>query len=82
MTGKCKCSVFTKKVIFQEMDTVYTDLLSLLLFRSNPMHENTLSACVLVPGTHRYFLASLANFGYSFFLAFHQSGEFLPASKG
>ena len=71
-----------KKVIFQEMDTVYTDLLSLLLFRSNPMHENTLSACVLVPGTHRYFLASLANVGYSSFLAFHQSRKFLSAPKG
>ena len=82
MTGKCKCSVFTKKVIFQEMDTVYTDLLSLLLFRSNPMHENTLSACVLVPDTHRYFLASLGTVGYSSFLALYQSREFMSASKG
>ena len=56
------------------MDTVSTDLLSLLLLRSNPVHENTLSACVLVPGTHRYFLA---NVGYSSFLAFHQSRKFL-----
>ena len=71
-----------KKVIFQEMDTVSTDLLSLLLFRSNPMHENTLSACVLVPDTHRYFLASLANVGYSSFLAFHQSRKFLSVPKG
>ena len=71
-----------KKVIFQEMDTVSTDLLSLLLFRSNPMHENNLSACVLVPGTHKYFLASLANVGYSSFLAFHQSRKFLSAPKG
>ena len=50
MTGKCKCSVFTKKVIFQE--------------------------------THRYILASPANVGYSSFLAFHQSREFLSAPKG
>ena len=57
------------------MDTVYTDLLSLLLFRSNPMHQNTLSACVLVPGTHRYFLANLANVACSSFLAAHQSRE-------
>ena len=45
------------------------------------MHENTLSACVLVPGSHSYFLASLANVGYSSFLALRQS-EFLSASKG
>ena len=54
-------------------------MLSLLLFRSNPIHENTLSACVLVPGTHRYFLASLANVGYSSFLDYHQSRKFLSA---
>ena len=50
VTGKCKCSVFTKKNVFQE--------------------------------THRFFLASLANVGYSSFLAFHQSREFLSATKG
>ena len=50
MTGKCKCSVFTKKVIFQE--------------------------------THRYFRPSLAKVGYSSFLAFHQSREFLSVPKG
>ena len=49
MTGKCKCSMFTKN-IFQE--------------------------------THRFFIASLANVGYSSFLAFHQSREFLSAPKG
>ena len=64
------------------MDTVYPYMLSLLLFRSQPIHENTLSGCVLVPGTLRYFLASLANLGYSFFLALHQSREVLSASKG
>ena len=51
------------------------DTLSLLLFRSHPIHENELSACVLVPGTHRYFLASLDNVRYSFFLAHHKSRE-------
>ena len=57
-------------------------MLSLLLLRSHPIHKNTLSTCVLVPGTHRYFLASLGTVGYSSFLALHQSREFLSASKG
>ena len=56
-------------------------MLNLLLLRSHPIPENTLSAC-MVPGTHRYFLASLANVGYSSFLAFHRSREFLSAPKG
>ena len=32
--------------------------------------------------THRFFIASLANVGYSSFLAFHQSRDFLSAPKG
>ena len=64
------------------MDTVPPDMLSLLLFRSHPIHENTLLACVLVPGTHGYFLASLDNVGHSSFLALCKSREFLSVSKG
>ena len=77
-------SVHKSQVIFQEscMDTVSPDMFSLLLFKSNPIHEKTLSTCVLVPDTHMYFLASLANDEYSSFLALHQSREFLSASKG
>ena len=60
------------------MDTVSSDMFSLLLFRSHPIQENTLSAC-MVPGTRRYFLA---NVGYSSFLALHLSREFWSASKG
>ena len=52
-------------------------MLSLLLFRNHPIHKNTLSACVLVPDTHRYFLASLANVGCFSFLALCKSREFL-----
>ena len=55
-------------------------MLSLLLLRSHPIHKN--STCVLVPGTHRYFLASLGTVGYSSFLALYQSREFMSASKG
>ena len=43
------------------MDTVSSDMFSLLLFRSHPIQEKTLSACALVPGTRMYFLASLAS---------------------
>ena len=63
------------------MDTVPPDMLSLLLFRSHPIHENTLLACVLVPGTYKYFLASLDNVDSSF-LALCKSREFLSVSKG
>ena len=84
MSDKCKCSVLQNQIIFQESctDKVSPDMLSLLLLRSHPIHKNTLSTCVLVPGTHRYFLASLGTVGYSSFLALHQSREFLSASKG
>ena len=77
-------SVHKSQVIFQEscMDTVSPDMFSLLLFKSNPIHEKTLSTCVLVPDTHRYFLASLGTVGYSSFLALYQSREFMSASKG
>ena len=85
MTDKCKCSVFTKaKLSFKKVAWTQSPLtlFSLLLFRSNPIHEKTLSTCVLVPDTQRYFLASLANNEYSSFLALHESREFLSASKG
>ena len=64
-------SVHKTKLSFKNscMDTVSPDMLSLLSFRSHPMHKNTLSACMLVPGTHMYFLASLANVRRSSFLA-------------
>ena len=55
-----KCSLKFKNSC---IDTVSPDMLGLLLFNNHPIHENTLSACVLVPGTHRYFLASLASVG-------------------
>ena len=64
------------------IDTVSPDMLSLLLFNNHPIHENTLSAWVLVPGTHRYFLASLTSVGYSSFFARHQSNEFFSVSTG
>ena len=43
--------------------TLSPDRLSLLLLRSHPIQLKTLSACVLVAGTHRYFLTSLARVG-------------------
>ena len=48
--------------------TLSPDMLSLLLLRSHPIQENTLSAesaWVLVAETHRYFLANLTKVGYS-----------------
>ena len=77
-------SVHKTKLSFMNncLDKVSPDMLSLLFFKSHPMHENILSICLLVFGTPRYFLASLANAGYPFFLALHQSREFLSASKG
>ena len=45
--------------------TLPPDMLTLLLLRSHPIQENTLSAWVLVAETHRYFLANLTKVGYS-----------------
>ena len=96
MTDKCKCLVFTKPsyISFKKscMDKISPDMLSLLLFRSNPIQltvlcsrlsplENTLSAFVLVPGT-QVLPGRLASVKDSSFLALHQSREFLSASKG
>ena len=71
-------SLYKTKLSFKNscMNTIFPDMLNLLLFK-----REHLPACVLVPGTHRNFLASLANVGYSSFLALHQSREFLSASK-
>ena len=52
------------------------DMFSLLLFRSHPIQENTLSA------RHTQVIASLDNVGYSSFLTLYMSREFLSASKG
>ena len=42
-----------------EEETRSPDKLSILLFSRKPNQMKTLLACVLVDGTHRYFLASL-----------------------
>ena len=73
MTGKCRCSVFTKKLSSKKC------CLNRASSCSGEHHENTLSACVHCAG------ASLANIGYSSFLAFlafQQAREFLSAPKG
>ena len=44
--------------------TLSPDRLSLLLLSRKPIQLKTRSACVLVAGTQRNFLASLTRFGY------------------
>ena len=48
-------------------------MLRRLLMSSQPIQLKTLSACVLVAGTQRYFFASLAKVGKSSSLECHQS---------
>ena len=52
--------------------TLSTDRLSLLLLSRKPIQLKTRSACVLVAGTQRNFLASLTRFGYCSCLPLHQ----------
>ena len=92
MTDKCKCLVFTKPSYFSRIVARTKCPLTCSASSCSRATPSTraysrpvcwcqaLSASSLVSGTPRYFLASLANFGYSFFLALHQSREFLSAS--
>ena len=52
------------------METLSPDKLSLLLFSKRSVQLKTFSACVLVAGTHRYFLTSLQVLGIVVFLVF------------
>ena len=90
MTDKCERSVFTKPRIVARTKCPLTCSAS-SCSRATPSARayswlvcwcQALSASSLVSGTSRYFLASLVNVGYSFFLALHQAREFLSASKG
>ena len=78
MTGKCKCSVFTKKLSFKK-------------WTQSPLTCSASSCSGATPCTrtpsrpvcrHTQVLPCLANVGYSSILAFHQSRKFLSAPKG
>ena len=63
------------------MFTESPDRQSLLLFNRNPIQLNTRSACVLVAGTQKYFLARVAKVGKTAFLLFHHSRGSLSFSR-
>ena len=63
------------------MVSLSPDKLRRLLLSSQPIQLKTLSACVLVAGTQRYFFASLAKVGKSSSLERHQSRAFLSSDR-